>query len=110
MRFHNRETISSGLRGLKIAYKRILEIRYPKIEIYMVMDSTKITVKVKERNEIKCNLDQLGLPKNAKGWICDSVQNDVQTSAKCKLECDDHFQSEQGKLRENVEKEARTNH
>ena len=64
----------------------------------MIFGSFSKTVKVKKRNEIKCNLDELGLPRNAKGWICDSVadQKAVQTNARCKLECDDHFQLEQG--------------
>ena len=67
-----------------------------KLILYLIFGSFSKTVKVKKRNEIKCNLDELGIPKNAKGWICDPVQNAVKTSAKCKLECDDHFQLEQG--------------
>ena len=69
-----------------------------KLILYLIFGSFSKTVKVKERNEIKCDLNELELPRNAKGWICDSVPNAVETSTKCKLECDEHFKLEQGNV------------
>ena len=71
-----------------------------KLILYLIFGSFSKTVKVKKRNEIKCDLNELELPRNAKGWICDSVPNTVETGAKCKLECDDHFQLEKGNVYE----------
>ena len=54
------------------------------------------TVKMRQQNEINCDLNQLNIPKNSNGWICEAAEHDLHGVGCCKLDCFLHFQIKQG--------------
>ena len=56
------------------------------------------TVKLKQQNEINCDLSQLSFPRNANGWICGAAENGLSDIVWCNLDCLDEFQIKPGLL------------
>lgn len=56
------------------------------------------TVKLKQQNEINCDLSQLSIPRNANGWICQAAENGLSDIVWCNLDCFVEFQIKPGLL------------
>ena len=54
------------------------------------------TVKLKQLNEINCDLSQLSNLKNSNGWICEAAENGLADVVWCELDCFTQFQVKQG--------------
>jgi len=56
------------------------------------------TVKLKQQNEITCDLSQLSIPRNSNGWICQVAENGLSDIVWCNLDCFMQFQIKPGLL------------